>query len=254
MCIKNCIKCEYSWKCDRLMAWCSNPGCGKGINLYGVEYINTNGKYYFITKEQDFNNEFTDDVCYEGKFYLCKDCWEKEIIKLKTIYNETLFKYQELVGIEKARKFTTGLCKRLQFKNSYKYESPVEEILGKALSRETGDDGACKDNYGNLVYTTMECQIEILNSKYRVDFLLTSNKQEDGTFVLNKPPLVIECDGHDFHEKTKEQAKRDKQRDRDCLLAGYNVMRFTGSEIYNDVEKCIQEIEEYFNCKGACLQ
>lgn len=208
MCIKNCIKCEHLQECDRLMAWCSSDGCGKGISLYGTEYINTDGKYYFITKEQDFNNEFINHYWDDGKLYFCEECWE-------------------IMGKKP-------------------YESPIEEILGKALARETGDDGACRDNYGDLVHTSMKCQVEILNGKYRVDFLLTSNKQEDGNPVFNKPPLIIECDGHNFHEKTKEQARRDKQRDRECLLAGYGVMRFTGSEVYNNVEKCIWEIEQYF--------
>ena len=46
--------------------------------------------------------------------------------------------------------------------------------------------------------------------------------------------LIVECDGHDFHEKTKEQAKKDKQRDRYLITSGFYVLRFTGSEIWND--------------------
>ncbi len=106
------------------------------------------------------------------------------------------------------------------------YESPIEEKLGKLILEELED----------ILF--IDSQKEILNGKYRVDFLLAS-------YYKKRQPLIIECDGHDFHEKTKEQSKRDKQRDRDCLLAGYNVMRFTGSEIYNNTEKCIQEIKEY---------
>ena len=43
--------------------------------------------------------------------------------------------------------------------------------------------------------------------------------------------IVVELDGHDFHEKTKEQAQKDKDRDRSLTRAGYKIMRFTGSEI-----------------------
>ena len=55
-------------------------------------------------------------------------------------------------------------------------------------------------------------------------------------------PIVIgvECDGHDFHEKTKEQAARDKRRDRALVLGGLRaVFRFTGSEVWNHPMKCL---------------
>lgn len=46
--------------------------------------------------------------------------------------------------------------------------------------------------------------------------------------------IAIECDGHEFHEKTKKQVIRDKQRDRWLNKNGYIVFRYSGSEIYND--------------------
>lgn len=51
-------------------------------------------------------------------------------------------------------------------------------------------------------------------------------------------------DGHEFHEKTKQQAQYDKKRDRKLTKLGYKILRFTGSEIYNDVRKCIMEVED----------
>ena len=59
--------------------------------------------------------------------------------------------------------------------------------------------------------------------------------------------IGVECDGHDFHEKTKEQAARDKKRDRDLQALGYRVLRFSGSEIYRDVNACILAIFEQLN-------
>jgi very-short-patch-repair endonuclease len=52
----------------------------------------------------------------------------------------------------------------------------------------------------------------------------------------------VECDGHDFHERTKEQAQRDKSRDRYLQANGWRVLRFTGSEIHRTPEKCADEI------------
>lgn len=80
--------------------------------------------------------------------------------------------------------------------------------------------------------------------KYRVDFLLyhmTAECEDVSTWV--KVPLVIECDGHDFHERTKEQAKRDRSRDREMATAGLHVTRFTGSEIWRDPMACFCQAE-----------
>jgi very-short-patch-repair endonuclease len=65
--------------------------------------------------------------------------------------------------------------------------------------------------------------------KYRVDFLV-----EEYDFYGRKSlgQFVIECDGHDFHEKTKEQAAKDKKRDRELQSLGLKVFHFTGSEIW----------------------
>lgn len=65
-------------------------------------------------------------------------------------------------------------------------------------------------------------------------------------FVLSAPSLndkrvIIECDGHEFHERTKEQAAKDRSRDRSAQAAGYQILRFTGSELYHDPLKCVRE-------------
>lgn len=79
-------------------------------------------------------------------------------------------------------------------------------------------------------------QIEI--SGYRVDFLFAISRAN------GEPPFVVavECDGHDFHEKTKEQAARDKKRDRTLNDAGVIVYRFSGSEIWADAGDCAKQI------------
>lgn len=46
--------------------------------------------------------------------------------------------------------------------------------------------------------------------------------------------IAVELDGHAFHERTKEQAARDKKRDRALLSKGWTVVRYTGSEVVKD--------------------
>lgn len=87
---------------------------------------------------------------------------------------------------------------------------------------------------GLCFYITPQARI----GSYKADFLLW--------FVLGRHVggLVVECDGHQFHEKSKEQAARDKRRDRELLTAGYPVVRFTGSEIFKDAVGCAEQLRE----------
>lgn len=90
---------------------------------------------------------------------------------------------------------------------------------------------------------------------YRVDFLIcaydfrSSEWDNDLLKVVYDPAhwrrLIVECDGHDFHERTKEQAARDRKRDRDLSLKGYDVFRFTGSEIWRDPIKCAGDVIQW---------
>jgi hypothetical protein len=71
-------------------------------------------------------------------------------------------------------------------------------------------------------YACLEHQVPI--SSYVADFVLTAN---------TGGRLVIECDGHDFHDRTKQQAAYDRARDRELLAMGILTIRFTGSEIHH---------------------
>lgn len=54
--------------------------------------------------------------------------------------------------------------------------------------------------------------------------------------------LIVECDGHDYHERTKEQAARDRAKDRAVTLKGKDQFRFTGSEIWRDPWGCATQV------------
>ncbi len=114
--------------------------------------------------------------------------------------------------------------------------SPIEKILYLCLCD-------LKERYLEKIngyFTIVPQQAIVLNNKrYIPDFWIEIESDE-------KKPLyaIVECDGHNFHEKTKEQAKKDKQRDRDFIKHGYHVLRYTGTEIYRDPVKCASEIYE----------
>ena len=59
--------------------------------------------------------------------------------------------------------------------------------------------------------------------------------------------IAIYCDGHDFHERTKSQAKRDRRQDRTLARLCWIPLRFTGSEIHNNIDRLIAEIKHFLN-------
>lgn len=140
--------------------------------------------------------------------------------------------------------------------NAKPTESPIEEALLAALLslgpsedyggiclRKTQDDGRVWNLWGGLHHepeqfpwgpdgTAIEPQAKI--GAYRVDFRVTHYDRSGPSRGFVCVGLVVECDGHDFHEKTKAQAQKDKARDRFLAAEGYTVLRFTGSEIWAD--------------------
>ena len=77
---------------------------------------------------------------------------------------------------------------------------------------------------------TPQAQIE----SFRVDFLIECS--------MTGAKVVVECDGHNFHERTKAQARNDRSRDRDLQALGYLILRYTGSEIFADPWACAFDI------------
>jgi len=124
-------------------------------------------------------------------------------------------------------------------------ESPIEQLFGVTFQYIVEKR---RIYYDPGLIILPQSSIECYGKKYRVDFLVLV-----GDFIYNPDAckkFVIECDGHDFHEKTKLQAAKDKQRDRHMTGAGYHIIRFTGSEIWKNPFKCAREAAEIIqsNC------
>jgi very-short-patch-repair endonuclease len=102
-----------------------------------------------------------------------------------------------------------------------------------------------RSRYADLYYALApQCKI----GPYRADAMLLASFVCDVAslpYRSSELHLVIECDGHDFHERTKEQAARDRMRDRWFTARGYKVLRFTGSEIFRNPRKCASEVSAF---------
>lgn len=139
-------------------------------------------------------------------------------------------------------------------------ESPIEFLAAMSIIYDArqhaghkishviaGLNGVIKFCISNIDGIEITPQAEI--GDYRVDFLVRLSrawvgdrwvpfhKDADYSFVRY---VVIECDGHDFHERTKAQASRDRARDRDLLIAGYQTLRYTGTDIHADAHRIVE--------------
>lgn len=159
---------------------------------------------------------------------------------------------------ELQNRVVAGLTKELAAHVDYLYngnygpladcESPIERAMAVSivmLARLRWDHvvfipkGSDLDPHVDLIGGyTLHVAPQYSVGKYRVD-LLVGYSEAGG---VDEGYIAVECDGHDFHDRTKAQAQRDKSRDRELSSRVAKVVRFTGSEIYQDPWKCADEV------------
>jgi len=140
--------------------------------------------------------------------------------------------------------------------------SPFQEgsslgITSKLENFMSVDDSGNWDYRGEIETTIYpQYPITVEGKNYRADLLLKIRGQlllpkSDKTWEAQNRSIniIVEIDGHDFHERTKEQAQRDKSRDRILSKYGYIVIRYTGSEVFNDVYKATTELAGFIFAK-----
>jgi very-short-patch-repair endonuclease len=170
--------------------------------------------------------------------------------KVDEVYSEGITRHlkRELDCLPRGRRFSSrrfhsigkGVCTGFLY-GCDRCESPAEKILLAAAAWSVGLKGwqipfiwpswsAAVPTYPDVVIVPQHGI-----GRYRVDFAIYAREMR----------LVVEVDGHEWHEKTKEQAARDKRRDRDLQQEGWAVFHFTGSEVWNDPFGCCETINKY---------
>lgn len=141
-------------------------------------------------------------------------------------------------------------------------ESPIEELFLAAMltGKTSGSWGLCDQDQSSALYALRtelaspkamyansvclydecygarcvpQCNAFVAGALYRIDFAFFSDLRR----------YAVELDGHDFHERTKHQAARDKSRDRALTANGWTCLRFAGSEVYADPVACAEQIQ-----------
>lgn len=134
-------------------------------------------------------------------------------------------------------------------------ESPIERKFLVALLMDTAlidsvvaPDSPSKLNVGGEIryadcdFTRLSVFPQMEFGRYRVDFYLTLWR-EDGLRPVRS--VIVECDGHDWHDRTKAQAAHDRKRQNWLVAQGHTVLRFTGSQIHKDAAGCASDALDF---------
>lgn len=92
-------------------------------------------------------------------------------------------------------------------------------------------------------------QINAINNNYKVDFYITltenfiveNETETESKYFDRTTSLCVECDDNEFYQKSQEQVEKEAERERDIVFKGFQLIRFTNSEIYNNPKKCAIE-------------
>lgn len=149
--------------------------------------------------------------------------------------------------IEKAsRDAYRRMQETLEMQDESAHESPIEHLFSLALCSQ-----AEEEDIDDVSFST-QVEHESAGRTYRVDVAFYAGHWLAMLAHVVRPDLFgneadiplglyVELDGHDFHERTKAQARRDKSRDRAMAADGVTVLRFTGSEVWRDPDACAKE-------------
>lgn len=88
-----------------------------------------------------------------------------------------------------------------------------------------------------------QCDIKIKDKNYKTDFCF-EYYCVNGKEQKFENPIIVECDGYDSHS-SKQQRNYDTNRENDLKMAGYSVIRFTGTQIYTEPYKCVVQTAKF---------
>jgi very-short-patch-repair endonuclease len=91
--------------------------------------------------------------------------------------------------------------------------------------------------------------LELEGERFRPDFIIVPADPllaALGEAVGAEMKIAVELDGHDFHERTKEQVKLRDRRDRVLQRHGWIVLHISGSELVREPQ--VEALKEVWLC------
>lgn len=133
-----------------------------------------------------------------------------------------------LIPLVNLKHYPTIICEEIK--------SPIEQIFITAFD-------LYQQSKKEKFFLFSQAPIKIKKKKYFADFLFEPDEYVNRYNTNAK--VVIECDGYEFHQKTKEQVQHDNEREYDLKMANYEVIRFSGTQIFNSPIKCAEDAYNY---------
>lgn len=135
-----------------------------------------------------------------------------------------------------------NLCNYYEYMEElYDIKSPIEQIFYVAYILYCSLIRDNKSIKNILLNNIIPQRVITINDKtYVVDFMIDVSDY----FIDNKNDklrYVIELDGFDYHSN-KQQMNYDYERENDLKIAGYKVIRFTGSQLFNTPYRCVNNL------------
>lgn len=227
------------------------------IKITKIKYNNSREKlhtdssetvaYLFILEEkgQQWQKTFT--------------CDRNDLLKLRTeidkLIEETTTAEVLQISDEKAKTIdehykTDELCQKCNFKLTNKCKECLF-VLQSPLERQL---------YLELSKTYIKFQTQYPFNWYGQNISIEGKTYGDSQnnfkdvltvvdFYIEKgqTKLCIYTDGHTYHERTEEQAQRDRNIDRKLQELGFQVLRYTGKEVKENCEKIINDIKKWID-------
>jgi hypothetical protein len=137
-------------------------------------------------------------------------------------------------------------------------DSPIEFILDLAIFEKLAD---FQDGWRCRVYSEPEYRLNVAEPKdvhYPRLFALVPHLSIDEVGEVDlaillpgldkhRPVVTVECNGHEFHQRTVEQASNDRRRDRMLQRFGIPVLRFTGTDVVRGSDRFAQEVVDFIS-------
>jgi len=131
-------------------------------------------------------------------------------------------------------------------------QSPIEAVFYAwwAMYSVAESIKSIEEFNGPSLVLDSQHEITVTGQRYVLDFRVHPRSTQDWIFnsLDQFPRLAIELDGHDFHERTKEQVIWRDSRDRLLQQHGWQVFHVSGSELWRDPEHVV------YNIHAHCLE
>ncbi len=192
----------------------------------------------------------------------CFECGLDDLIKFHKELSGIIdaISWYERLGIEAATAAqievankTDVICSECSYKKSKNCVTCLT-VLQSPLERKL---------YPKLLESNIYFEVQVPLNRFgkKADFANSEEKdlrlrykdlltQPDFYLPNGRKPICVYTDGHTYHERTEEQATRDKGIDRKLQELGFVVMRFTGKDVRESIDRVVGDIRKMVEAKN----